>query len=225
MDLLNNIHGNIQEQFYSEHLIPHLFATPEALLRSLEAFKTMLNDNQHYLTMNKEGETTDYIVTETQTIKDELIEMIDYVKKIYDYEDTVVPYQELRFALIIQDVDGFIKILKSILASVSYAIAKIQEGYFHSNVHLILKLLGFDILSEEMTNVGRIDAVIRFSDVIYIFEFKFGKESDQSPVALQQIKDKKYAEKFEYEKKDILLVGVSFGEEEKNINGYVVEKV
>ncbi len=151
--------------------------------------------------------------------------MIDSVKKIYDNEDTVVPYQELRFALIIQDVDGFIKILKSILASVSYAIAKIQEGYFHSNVHLILKLLGFDILSEEMTNVGRIDAVIRFSDVIYIFEFKFGKESDQSPVALQQIKDKKYAEKFEYEKKDILLVGVSFGEEEKNINGYVVEKV
>ncbi len=102
------------------------------------------------------------------------------------------------------NVPEFIKLVRSILASVSYAITKAKEGYFHSNVHLILKLLGFEILAEDTTNQGRIDAVIRFTDRIYIVEFKFDKDLDLSNQALVQIKQKKYAEKFIYEKKEII---------------------
>ena len=162
MDFLISIHANIEEKFYFEHLIPHKFATPDALLASLEWFKKYLNQNQKYLDKNSKGDDVSYIVTTTQHIKDELVQMIDYTKTIYDYEDTVIPYQELRYKLITHNIPDFISILKSILASVSYLIAKTQEGFFHSNVHLILKLLGFEILSEETTNNGRIDAVIRF---------------------------------------------------------------
>ena len=225
MDLLHNIHGSIEDEYYSENLIPHRFPTPDALFRSLDAFKQLLNENQKLLDINYKKEHTDYIVHEIQRIKDELIEMIDYSKKLWDYEDTLVPYQELRYKLITRNIPDFINILKSILASVSYAITKVQEGYHHSNVHLILKLLGFDIIAEETTNLGRIDAVIRFSDTIYIMEFKFNKESDLSKEALQQIKDKKYPEKFFYEKKDIFAIGVSFSEKERNINGFVFEQI
>jgi hypothetical protein len=225
MTFLINIHSNIQERFYFENLIPHKFATPESLLSALDGFKKQLNDNQKYLDINLNGEDTSYIITVIQGIKNELIQAIDYTKAIYDFEDTVIPYQELRYELITGNVKGFIHILKSVLASVSYAISKTQEGFYHSNVHLILKLLGFDILSEETTNNGRIDAVIRFSDKLYIIEFKFNDNDDLSDEALQQIKDKEYALKFTVEKKDIYGIGISFSKDTRNINGYKVDKL
>jgi hypothetical protein len=225
MDFIISIHANIQEDLYSKNLIPQKFATPEALLSALQRFKEYLLENQKYLDINYNGEQTSYIVTYTQQIKDELIQAIDYIKTIYDYEDSVIPYQELRYKLITKNVPDFIVILKSILASVSYAITKTQEGFFHSNVHLILKLLGFEIISEEQTNNGRIDSVIRFSDVIYIVEFKFNENEDLSNEALQQIKEKEYELKFAYEKKDIFGIGVSFSKDNRNINGFKFEKL
>lgn len=225
MDFLISIHSNIEELYYSQNLIPQKFATPEALLSSLDMFKKYLNDNQKYLDLNFEGENTDYIVNGIQKIKNELIQAIDYTKIIYDYEDAVIPYQELRYKLITNNIPDFVAILKSILASVSYAINHAQEGFFHSNVHLILKLLGFEILSEELTNNGRIDAVIRFSDKLYILEFKFNDNVDLSDEALQQIKDKEYALKFTVDKKDIYGIGISFAKDSRNINGYKTDKL
>lgn len=225
MDFLMSIHGNMEEQFFFEKLIPQKFASPSALFAALNSFKIYLNENQKLLDINLKGEETSYIVDEIQRIKEELIQMIEYAKQIYDYEDTTVPYQELRYKLLTRNIPDFIKILKSILASVSYAIAKTQEGYFHSNIHLILKLLGFEILSEELTNVGRIDAVIRFSDIFYIVEFKFNENDDLSKEALRQIVDKNYAQKFVMERKEIIAVGISFGEKERNINGYVFKNL
>lgn len=225
MDFIISIHANIEEHFYTKNLIPQNFATPEALFTALGNFKKYLNDNQMYLDINYNGEQTDFVVYETQKIKDELIQAIDYIKTIYDYEDTVIPYQELRYKLITNNVPDFIDILKSILASVSYAITKTQEGFFHSNVHLILKLLGFEIISEELTNNGRIDSVIRFSDKIYIVEFKFNENDNLCNEALQQIKVKEYALKFAYEKKDIFGIGVSFSRDTRNINGFTYEQL
>jgi len=225
MDFVISIHSNIEEHLYFPKLIPIKFVTPDQLFVFLSTFKTYLNNHQELLDINFEGEDTDYIITEIQRFKNDLVDMIDYVKQLYDIEDTLIPYQELRYNLITKNIPDFIKILKSILSTVSYAIAKIQEGYFHSNIHLILKLLGFEIISEELTNNGRIDAVVRFIDIIYIIEFKFGNKIDLSNVALQQIKDKEYSQKFVMEHKEIIAIGVSFDEEYRNINGFVFEKL
>lgn len=225
MDLLISVHSEIEEKFYFQNLVPHKFATPEALLSALDSFKQFLDDNQEYLDLNFDGEKTDYIINKIQAVKNELIQAIDYTKIIYDYEDTVIPYQELRYKLITKNIPEFIAILKSILASVSYAILHTQEGFYHSNVHLILKLLGFEILSEELTNIGRIDAVIRFSDKLYIIEFKFDDNQDLSSGALQQIKEKEYALKFMVEQKEIHGIGISFSKETRNIIGYKTEKL
>lgn len=225
LDFLSNIHSNVEEKFFLRNLIPQNFATPDALLTSLNYFDKYLNDNQYLLDINYNGSNTSYIIIEIQKIKDELIQAIGYTKIIYDHEDTLIPYQELRYKLITNNIADFISILSSILASVSYAISHTQEGFFHSNVHLILKLLGFEILSEEMTNNGRIDAVIRFSDKIYIFEFKFNGNQDLSEPALQQIIDKNYALKFTFENKEIFGVGISFANDKRNINGFKTEKL
>ncbi|WP_442591934.1 PD-(D/E)XK nuclease domain-containing protein [Pedobacter sp. AW31-3R] len=225
MDFVIGIHGNIQDNLNAKHLIPHKFVTPDRLFNFLTAFKAYLNDKQYLLDLNIKGEDTDYIIVKIQEIKDDLVQMIDYSKQLYDMEDRLIPYQDLRYNLITKNIPAFVDILKSILATVSYAIAKTQEGYFHSNIHLILKLLGFEIISEELTNNGRIDAVIRFIDIIYIIEFKFSNTKDLSKSALEQIKEKKYAQKFLVEHKEIIGIGVSFNDVNRNIDGFVSERL
>jgi hypothetical protein len=223
MDLIINIHSHMEERYCFKNLIPHIFATPEALIYSLNWFKQYLNEKQNLLDINYDGENTSYIVNKVQEVKNEIVLVVDYVKKMYDSQNVVVPYQDLRYKLITREIEGFVAILTSIFASISYAIFKTKEGYYHSNAHVILKLLGFDIITEESTNRGRIDAVIRFSDTIYIFEFKFSESEDLSDKALNQIKEKGYHEKFILEKKEIIGVGISFSEELKNINGFKQE--
>lgn len=220
MDMLNSIMGNIEEKLYFEKLVPHLFASPQQLIYFLSSFKDYLNRCQPLLDINKDGEKTSYIIDGLQAIVIELMELMDYLIVIYDKNDSLVPYQELRHSLITKNISDFFKIMNSILSSVSYPILKTKEGYLHSNIHLILKLLGFDIISEEATNVGRIDAVIRFSETIYIFEFKLGTGEE----AMNQIKRKRYYEKYILEKKQIFLVGVGFDNENRNINDYEFEE-
>lgn len=219
LDFLNNTICNIEEKLYDRKLVPQTFANPEALRFYLEVFKEDLNKNQKLLDINKEGETISYVIHEIQKIKIELVEMIDSLLLIFDSEEINIPYQELRYSLISKNFDAFFRNMNSILASVSYSITKIHEGYLHSNIHLILKLLGFEIIAEEQTNVGRIDAVIRISNLIYIFEFKLGSSDE----AMKQIKNKKYYEKFITEKKEIILVGVGFDTEKRNIGDYIFE--
>lgn len=223
MDFMHSLHSNIQENFYFKNLIPQKFPTPERLLNSLQNFKIYIEENQKLVEPNIDGENTPYVVNHLINITSELVHMIDYCQQVYDYEEAIVPYEELRLNLIQKNIDDFIKNLKSILATVSYGISKTKEGYYHSNVHLILKLLGFNIISEEQTNIGRIDAVIRFTNTIYIIEFKFEKTSDSSQLALEQIKEKKYAEKYTIENKDVIGIGVSFSEQARNINGFCHE--
>ena len=54
---------------------------------------------------------------------------------------------------------------------------------------MICSTLGFIIVSEKETVVGRIDVAIEFPHVIYILEFKYSEEDkDESQTALKQIK-------------------------------------
>ena len=85
--------------------------------------------------------------------------------------------------------------------------------------------MGFQITSEESTNNGRIDAVIRFSDKLFILEFKFNDNDDLSDKALKQIKDKEYPLRYTVEKKAIYGIGISFSKNTRNINGFKTEKL
>lgn len=221
LDFLNNTICNIEEKLFDKKLVPQIFAKPETLRFYLEVFKEDLNKNQYLLDINKEGETTSYVIHEIQKIKMELVEMIDSLLSIFDTEAVNIPYQELKHYLITKDLNAFFTDMNSILKSVSGPINKIAEGYLHSNIHLILKLLGFDVISEESTSDGRIDLTIRLANLIYIFEFKLGN----SKQAMSQIHNKKYYEKFIVERKEIILVGVGFNKKSINIEDFKVEEI
>ena len=91
------------------------------------------------------------------------------------------------------------------------------EGYYASIFYAIFASLGYDLEVEESTNRGRIDIVIKTDKVVIIFEFKIiDKESEQN-TALEQIKNKKYYEKYLNSGKEICLVGIEFSKVERNI--------
>ncbi len=96
------------------------------------------------------------------------------------------------------------------------------EGFYSSMFYTFFTSLGLDVTAEDTTNKGRIDLTVKMEKAIYIFEFKMKTEKQN---ALQQIKDKKYHEKYMSEKKDIYLIGIEFDEEKKNISMFEFEKL
>lgn len=115
------------------------------------------------------------------------------------------------------DLENFFTIIKSLFASIpSSLFIRDKEAYYHTIIYLVLELLGANIQVEVHTNKGRIDAVIETASHIYIMEFKMGTSVE----ALAQIETKKYHEKFLSIGKCILLVGVGFDENERNLSSY-----
>jgi len=127
--------------------------------------------------------------------------------------------QKLKSSLENYDLKTFFDIMKSIFAGLTYNM-KTQESYYHGYIHIILDLIGMNIDSEVETNIGRIDAVVETNRFIYLMEFKL----KNSHIALNQIKKRKYFQKYLGFNKEIILVGVSFDSKEKNICEYIAEK-
>ena len=96
------------------------------------------------------------------------------------------------------------------------------EGFYCAMFYSFFAALGLDMVAEDITNRGRIDLTIKMDSAIYIFEFKM-KTNPKN--ALQQIKDRKYYEKYLSENKEIYLLGIEFDEAEKNISMFELEKV
>ncbi len=118
------------------------------------------------------------------------------------------------------DIDGFIREIESLFASIPYQIfIENKEAYYHTVIYLLLRLNGGVVKCEEATNTGRIDGVLETKNKIYIMEFKMGKALE----AMDQIKRKKYFEKYLGMGKEIILIGIGFSEEKRNVGDYLVE--
>ncbi|MGB0864801.1 MAG: PD-(D/E)XK nuclease domain-containing protein, partial [Saprospiraceae bacterium] len=111
-----------------------------------------------------------------------------------------------------------IRLIKSIFKNIPYPIFKAEgEFYYHSLIYLVFFYLGDFIESEVNTNNGRLDAVIKTEKYIYVIEFKLNKDAT---IALQQIKDKGYAEKYYGDKREKILMGINFSSELKTIDDW-----
>jgi hypothetical protein len=130
--------------------------------------------------------------------------------------------KEMGKAVEAGDMDRFIQGIKSLFASIPYHIfIGEREAYYQSIIYLVLSLSGVAVRTEEPTNTGRIDAVMETGDKIYIIEFKMGSELE----ALAQIKAMKYYEKYLNSGKQIVLMGIGFDAEQRNIGNYLLENL
>jgi Holliday junction resolvase-like predicted endonuclease len=121
--------------------------------------------------------------------------------------------QRMQQQLFNNDAGGLEQSLREMLAYIPYPLHIGREAYYHSLLLLWLKLLGFDIIGEMMTNAGRIDAVWKFSGHTIIVEVKYqpkkAKIENLLNEALKQIKANRYAERFN-DGQRISLLGVAF---------------
>ena len=118
-------------------------------------------------------------------------------------------------------IDECFIVLRSFFAGVKYDIQIAQEKYYQTIFYMIFLLLGVKTSAEIKTSTGRIDAVIELADAIFLFEFKL---DGSALAALQQSKDKAYAEKYRLHNKPITLVGANFDYKARKITEWTQEQ-
>jgi hypothetical protein len=96
------------------------------------------------------------------------------------------------------------------------------EGYYVSIFYSYFAALGVNIKLEDPTNFGRIDLSVFFAGQVFLFEFKV-VELEPKGKALQQLKDRCYADKYQARGEPIHLVGVEFSKTTRNIVGFEVQ--
>ena len=148
---------------------------------------------------------------------------------VYDGGTQVKQRIQLSRLLRANDFDGLKSLFHSFFASIPhhwYSNNDIQnyEGYYASVFYSYFAALGLDITVEDCTNIGRIDMTLLFNSQVYIFEFKVVELVPEGN-ALQQIKDKGYADKYRNLQQPIYLVGVEFSKNSRNVVGFEVEVI
>jgi hypothetical protein len=113
-------------------------------------------------------------------------------------------------------------LLTQFFADIPYHIHIAEERYYHTIFYLILKMVGAEIMVEQATNIGRIDAVVYTENTTFIIEFKINTSAAQ---ALHQIEDKKYFQPYQADRKNIVLVGISFDTAGKNVKDIEVKEL
>ncbi|WP_233093907.1 ATP-binding protein [Azotobacter chroococcum] len=98
------------------------------------------------------------------------------------------------------------------------------EGYYASVFYSHFAALGLDVRLEDATSHGRIDMTVLFNGHVYLFEFKV-VELTPAGQALQQLKDKGYADKYRARGEPIHLLGVEFSRDSRSVVGFVVESL
>ncbi len=98
------------------------------------------------------------------------------------------------------------------------------EGYYASIFYTYFTALGLDTRGEDFTSTGRIDLTVVMDHAVYIFEFKVLDLDKSGTSALEQIKKKKYHEKYTSLRLPIYCIGMEFSGEERNITGFAWEK-
>jgi hypothetical protein len=77
--------------------------------------------------------------------------------------------------------------------------------------------LVLDVRVEDSTSRGRLDMAVLFQGHCYIFEFKVVEDAEGDGSALQQIKERGYADKYVSEMDKIYLIGVEFNKRDRSI--------
>ncbi|MCF8366946.1 MAG: PD-(D/E)XK nuclease domain-containing protein, partial [Bacteroidales bacterium] len=120
------------------------------------------------------------------------------------------------------EIEKFIGYINTLFRNIPYTLIEEKEKYFHSIFYMVMKLVGYKIESEILTIDGRIDAVVKSEDEIFIIEFKINQSAE---AAINQIKEKRYAEKYAVDKRPKVLLGINFDTDTRRADDFLVEKV
>ena len=115
------------------------------------------------------------------------------------------------------NIEKFIEAINVLFKNIPYTLIEEREKYYHSIFYTIMKLLGVKIEAEILTIDGRIDAVVKTENSIYIIEFKI---NHSAAIAIDQILKKDYASKYSNDSRPKYLLGINFDTETKRADDY-----
>jgi hypothetical protein len=178
-----------------------------------------------YLTLVEDLEMNVYrLGYPNREVKNSMINMLLNSYSFHKEGFSIPLVVELKQAFLKQDFDKLFIHFTTLFSKIPFQIfEQYKESYYHTIIFLTFELLGFYIDAEVNTSKGRIDAVVKSKEAIFIFEFKVNATPQ---IALDQIKEKKYADKYLTEKengKTIFLLGVNF--KNKTEIEYLVEEI
>jgi len=155
-------------------------------------------------------------------------------ERIYRYllTDNILPKNPIFDAIEFKDMKQFEKAIYQVFATLPYnSYTKNDmhhyEGYYANIIYSYLSGLGIEFNAEDTTNLGRIDLTIATPDMsqVYIIEFKVVENENRNGKALEQIKEKKYHEKYLNKAKEITIIGIEFSKKDRNICKFEWERV
>ncbi len=198
----------VSRTIFSTFDIEHL--SPEALL-----FQT------GYITIRDIQEDIYTLDYPNQEVKTSFLELLLHSMTEGSGAEEKSKFLRLAGYLKRENFNAFFETVSAIFASVPYDIqTKRDEAYFHTLFYLMISASGADVLSSVLTSKGRIDLAVIFSDKIYLIEFKCNQRAD---TAIAQIEEKKYAERYMQSGKRILLMGIDFSTEKRNVSEWKVK--
>ena len=98
-----------------------------------------------------------------------------------------------------------------------------SEGYYASVFYSWFAALGLDTAVEDSSSHGRLDMAVRFNGNLYLFEFKV-VEAEPEGKAMQQLKERRYADKYAGLAQPIHLIAVEFSKDARNLVSLSVER-
>ena len=122
------------------------------------------------------------------------------------------------------DIKSFFTAFQALFSSITVKqLEKVKEyeGFYHSIIYIVLKILGIEIACEIQSNFGTTDAVIKTNDYIYVLEFKMGT----AQTAIDQIKKKEYYAPYISDKRELLIVGIGINKAKRNLEDFLFEKL
>ena len=127
-----------------------------------------------------------------------------------------------NFVVSLEDgnVEEFISRLQAFMSSIPYEMIPSSERHVQNVMYLLSTLCGFYCEVESHTNKGRIDLTIKTPEYIYVIELKYDCSAQE---ALDQIKEKGYAEPFASDSRELICLGINYSSAERNINEWLVE--
>ena len=137
--------------------------------------------------------------------------------------DALRPVELLEDGFLQNDLPKVITVINSLLKDLpSHLLDDKTEHFYHALIHLHFRYLGLYLESEVHTSDGRMDAVVQTPTHVYIIEFKLNVDAK---LALAQIVEKQYAEKYRLTSKTIVGLGISFDTSKKAVKDWLNKEI
>jgi len=118
--------------------------------------------------------------------------------------------------------EGLKDALNQALAMMPYFMFGTQESYYQTVIYLFFNASSVITIAEDMSNRGRADITVLLPEVIYIFELKMNQSAE---LALQQVKQRGYAEKYRHLGREMYAVGIELSSDDRVVKDLIFEKL